>query len=538
MHDVHRRSVLAAGAALSTGIGLASSGVGASDVDGDLPDPSLVPNPEMDEDWASHRGDAGHARFIEDGYEFDGDSLEVAWSVDQTGSIEIGDDNVYTTAVADDTVYTTTTDGVIALDAADGSLLWENTDIDAHSPAVVGETVYLNGGEIVALNRDDGSVRWESTLGAEEWTGNHTVAYDSVFAVVDGTLYALEADDGSVRWQKDTAVVESSEGDEQESGFITGTAAANGVVYAGTEDGTLAFDHTTGETVWQNWRGYYSYNSGHDIYATEKAVLAELSGEENPLYDAQTGELLNHVSSRSGRALSNESAIGGDDNGYGSYSVHGDEYDWSIDVTYTYGEAVFSGETVYVYFEVDGHNYGDRDYDQKLVALDKRDGSEKWTLSKDDAPVGHIRAISGKTIYVEHEEELFALREQTDDEDDSADEGDGTDDEQDDADDGDNTDDTGDEETSDEDEESGDGDSCEVPGDENDDGENTTGSDDDDENATDSDDGDDGATESEERTYQTDADESPGFTTGAGIFSGLLGLEWLRRQSNTDEPDE
>ncbi|MFC6763733.1 PQQ-binding-like beta-propeller repeat protein, partial [Natrinema soli] len=229
-----RRSVLATGAALSIGTGLASMGVGASEADiGELPDPDRNPGPN--EDWPSYRGDPGHARYIADGHEFDGESLEVAWSVDHDGSV----------AVADDTVYTTTADGVVALDAADGTLVWGNADIDAGAPAVAGETVYLDGGEIVALDRDDGGVRWESDLGPEEWTGSHTAAYDGVFVVVDGTLSALEADDGSVRWRKESAVVESGDGDEHESGFITGTAAANGVVYAGTETGTFAFDPAT-----------------------------------------------------------------------------------------------------------------------------------------------------------------------------------------------------------------------------------------------------------------------------------------------------
>ncbi|WP_436345710.1 outer membrane protein assembly factor BamB family protein [Natronorubrum sp. FCH18a] len=516
MEEWHRRSVLATGVALSAG-GLASIGAGSDGDDAtELPDPDVSPNPEMeDEDWPSFAGDAGHARFIEDGYEFDGD-LEAAWTVDHDGSV----------AVADDTVYTTTADGVVALDAADGTRLWENADVDAGDPAVAGEMVYLNGGDIVALDREDGSVRWESDLDPGETMSSHTVAYDGVFVVVDGILYALEADDGSVRWQKDTAVVESRNGDERESEFTPGTAAMNGVVYAETEDGVLAFDPATGETIWQTWH----WTGGHAIYATETAVLAELPGEELPFHDAQTGSGLGLVGPYSVGTLGNESVLSAHDYGYGSTSIHGDEYDWELDVTYTYGQAVISGETVYVYFWVDAHNYGDRDYDQKLVALDKRDGSEKWTLSKDDAPVGHIRAISDETIYVDHDGELVALRERTDTDEGTDGEDETADDQQgnEDSDDGNEGSDGGDANESDG-----------TDGDESDD----DGSPEDDDGAEGSDGGDTGnADGAENGTADGEDDDAgdgvPGFTTGAGLVGGALGLEWLRRRADADDPAE
>ncbi|MFC6763691.1 pyrrolo-quinoline quinone, partial [Natrinema soli] len=101
-----RRSVLASGAALSIGTGLASVGAGASEADIDeLLNPDRNPGPN--EDWPSHRGDPGHARYIADGHEFDGGELEAAWSVEGAG----------TGTVADGTVYTPTDDGVVALDA-------------------------------------------------------------------------------------------------------------------------------------------------------------------------------------------------------------------------------------------------------------------------------------------------------------------------------------------------------------------------------------------------------------------------------------
>ncbi|ADB62180.1 Pyrrolo-quinoline quinone beta-propeller repeat protein [Haloterrigena turkmenica DSM 5511] len=545
MEDWYRRSVLATGAALSVG-GLTSIGAGSEDGDAtDLPDPDIPPNPRMaDEDWPSRSGDAGHARFVEDGYEFDGD-LEVAWSVDQTDSV----------AVANDTVYTTTEDGVVALDAADGSLVWESTDADAYSPAVVGEMVYLSGDEIVALDREDGSVRWESDLGPEEWTSSHTVAYDSVFAVVDGTLYALEADDGSVRWQKDSVSIEMDDGEERAYDFVTGTAAANGVVYVGTEGGPLAFDPATGDEVWRGtpWSNIVATRTG--IQATTTAVLVNTTWNPEYLhYDAQTGERLYPVVAHNAPALSDESTIAGDDHGYGSQSIRDGEGDWKLDVTYTYGyRPVISGETVYVYFVTDGHNYGDRDYDRKLVALDKRDGSEKWALSRDDAPVGHVRAISGETIYVDHDGELVALRERAGDED-ATDEGDenGADEREgegsgdsDGGDAGESGDANGDEDAPEDTGEDADGDAGTE-----DDADDSSGDSDDDDNSPGEAGGDgtadDGNGDGDDPTENatTDAEDDgtgdgvPGFTTGTGLVGGGLGLEWLRRRVDADEPAE
>ncbi|WP_226043056.1 GAF domain-containing protein [Natrinema sp. DC36] len=78
------------------------AGAAEADVDG-LPDPDVNPGPN--EDWPSHRGDTGHARYIPDGHEFDGEELEAAWSVAGAGA--------GTVAVADETVYTPTDDDVV-----------------------------------------------------------------------------------------------------------------------------------------------------------------------------------------------------------------------------------------------------------------------------------------------------------------------------------------------------------------------------------------------------------------------------------------
>ncbi|QLG49724.1 PQQ-binding-like beta-propeller repeat protein [Natrinema halophilum] len=554
MTDWDRRSILAAGAALPLGSGLASIGMGKSGsaVNGldDLPDPSLQPNPEMDEDWPSYLGDAGHARYVKDGPEIDGDALEVAWSVDYGES--------YSVAIADETVYVTTDAGVEARDAADGALVWKNSNVDAGGPSVVGDTVYLSGEPVVALDRSDGSVRWKYDFGSGAGT---TVAYDGVYSVVDGTLYALEAADGSLRWKKESVMVTPYDSDEpEEYEFCTTTAAANGVVYAGTPGGLLAFEPETGDDVWKNGRPIYD---GSGISATETAVLAKVSQIETEIYDAQTGDFLNGTGWQA-PALGEEIYVSGWDTGINGGSIKMDgEYDWTIDKPHLYGHGVISGETVYSYFTRDG-GPPNAEYDEALVALNKYDGSEKWVLSKDDIPVGHIDAISGETIYVDHNREgkLVALRESTDDRTGS----DGEDTDQDATDDdngaggGDNSDSgAGGGDNSDSGAGGGDNSDRETGGsdgtaDENDSGvggsddtdtESETGGSDGtaDDNETGGDDaptGDGTGTGNEPTDAEDDtkSDDVPGFTTGAGIAGGALGLEWLRRRVDSDEPAE
>lgn len=74
-------------------------------------------------------------------------------------------------AVADGTVLAVSSESVLALDAADGDLLWENYDGTYNSkPTIAGETVYLgrkDGGSavLVGLSLADGTEQWRHETG-------------------------------------------------------------------------------------------------------------------------------------------------------------------------------------------------------------------------------------------------------------------------------------------------------------------------------------------------------------------------------------
>ncbi|MDG5758055.1 PQQ-binding-like beta-propeller repeat protein [Natronococcus sp. A-GB1] len=660
-----RRSVLTTGAAFAAGGVLSStvSGDGDGDADdNDLPDPAIEPNPETDAVWPSFDGDAGHARYAAGAPEFDGEALEVAWTFERaTGEA----------AVVDGVVYASSPDGIVALDAADGSTIWEYTDADANRPSVVDDTVYVVDDELYALDAADGDVRWQTEIEPEDSTGTQTIAYGSAFVVADGTLYALDTDDGSVRWELEsiTAETQGSDDEEAEFEFRSTTAAANGVVYAlaADDDGgaRLALDPETGDEV---WRAEYIQHDGFGIprarATTTVVALGGVSHYARDVLDAQTGEEKGKARAEGIALVLGEAIhIGGyDGDALTATSVSDDADDWGVDVLRNVKHAAaIGGDTVYLHINdnagtgdtTDADELDHSEYHDELVALNTDDGSEQWTISPDELPIGHVVAIDDETLYVEDDdnegEGLVALREETDEDgqqedddgqEDSEDEEDGTDEderegpEEDGEDDGDNgdededgdgdedeqddgseEDDSGDEQDEDDEdpddddqgEPEGDGedeseaDDDEEPngddqehddeeesaddGDEEDDadeddeqyggeegdedeaerddgagdtdeddgigeeGDDETGDDDpngddevESEDEPDADDEDDEADTDDDDDTDTETDDEsdsvPGFTTGAGIAGGALGLEWLRRRAAADTSAE
>ncbi|WP_255169462.1 PQQ-binding-like beta-propeller repeat protein [Natrononativus amylolyticus] len=452
MSGEHRRGFLkkGAGAAIIAGGLFTATGVGSDDDVGiDLPDPELIPNPDTDEDWADSQADAGNGRTVENGYEFDGERLEVAWAAEHYGGSGIAPAGMYGggIAVADDTVYTAGEEGVAAIDDEDGSVRWKNGDVDAREPTVVDDTIYLSGDEVVALDRTDGSVRWETDLEPEDGFSPATVAYGGVYALGDGTLYALDPADGTTTWRRDT-VEHEDEHWETEEEFATYPAAANGVVYASTNQLTVALEPETGEAVWKERTG--SHVPPGPTRASATMVAAGGGGYTDwGACDAQTGERVGGGTGAVG-AVSDEVCVIEQDDSVNVYDAESGERLWSL---YTHGNSTIptlSGDTAYIYFNTYNATVSSA-YDGKLVAFDADDGTEKWVLSLEDERVGTILAVSGETMYVYNNGEIVALREDaSDDEEESGDDEGGEDeqdgDESDDEDDGDEKDDGEDDE--------------------------------------------------------------------------------------------
>ena len=198
--------------------------------------------------------DAPSGAAVVDGIVYFGSALGSVFAIDaatgaQLWSAPISSDNAASSpAVANGVVYING-DSLFAFDARSGAQLWSSSILDGtSSPAVVGGVVYCGGGaSLAAFNATTGDVLWSASPGGPlSMVGDSpAVAKGLVFIGASvtgqhgsssGVLYALKARTGKVIWSAPVA-----------SGITSSPAVANGVVYVGSDDGTLyAFNANTG----------------------------------------------------------------------------------------------------------------------------------------------------------------------------------------------------------------------------------------------------------------------------------------------------
>ena len=135
--------------------------------------------------------------------------------------------------VGDDGLYLPTGDGVVALDPADGSDLWDwEADTDGGRDIAVAEgTVYVIDRESCrALATSDGTEQW-----ATDAAGGHTCSVGAESVVVGGDLdvVAISRSDGTERWRFETRSVLF--GDYDRRGVSAAPALVDDIVYIATE---------------------------------------------------------------------------------------------------------------------------------------------------------------------------------------------------------------------------------------------------------------------------------------------------------------
>ncbi|MFP9192634.1 PQQ-binding-like beta-propeller repeat protein [Natronosalvus vescus] len=542
-----RRALLAATSVLAGGGLLASI---SSSVAGD----SRV---EADTDsvgWPAYHGRSGNTGFVpvEPGPE---PPVELAWRYEHTGS----------TAVVDDIVYLQAGNGVHAIDAADGSVRWITDDIDAVGGlSVASDTVYVGGERLTALDAETGDVRWF----VEESVPEPAVAHGLVFTVVDSTLTGFDAETGVERW--------TFTPDEEALFEDTSVAVADETVFVVSPSYIFARRAIDGSERWTYDSGDTDDGTGsrfegaapHRLAANDEYVaVPEFSDggiDRIGLYDIEIGDRLWRTT---GGVEGVRRVTITDDRLYvqGWYATGGvdlqtGETEWfaATDSGTDAGLPVATADAVYV-------GRRDEETDEHVLSAFDEDGdSELWTVEYDDVDWfrdsdGPIHweelAIADGTLYASGIPSgpgrgLAAFRTTDSDEtDDDGDADDGDESDKGDADDGDEDDDAsgstdGDScpDETDDDNETDDEDSGGCPGNnDTDDSERTNRSESD---GTDgstnetTDDTDEGANETAESAAQTTDDGMPGFTAGASVVSGIIGLEWLRRQTAEDDSSE
>ena len=161
-------------------------------------------------------------------YALDANSGELLWKYgsgfeDSNGS----------PAVANGVVYVGDVDGVDALNASTGAMVWHSgVTGSTSSPAVANGVVYVGSDSVYALNASTGALLWQYTAGSS--VGNSPTVANGVLYVGsnDDNVYALNASTGALLWQYTAGLyVDSS------------PMVANGVLYVGAQDGNLYAFH-------------------------------------------------------------------------------------------------------------------------------------------------------------------------------------------------------------------------------------------------------------------------------------------------------
>jgi outer membrane protein assembly factor BamB len=133
-----------------------------------------------------------------------------------------------------------------SLDPASGDIIWRvryDGDDGNAGPAVSGTRLFLttdNGDVVEAHDTTTGSLLWTTPID-DHAVGSPSAVDGLVFAgTLNGTLYALDETTGDVAWQAAAA-----------AGIESTPAVARGIVYAGDNNGDLhAWDEITGTELW------------------------------------------------------------------------------------------------------------------------------------------------------------------------------------------------------------------------------------------------------------------------------------------------
>jgi len=301
----------------------------------------------------------------------------VRWDRD-TGKREIGS----TPAVADGKVFVTTMGWTVALDAANGQVLWNTSKAKGFSsPAVFNNSVFVgtSSGTIVRLNVTDGALLWETRLLASTSfsgiTSSPKVAYDRVFVGTfnetggPGEVVALWEGNGSVAWRHSTGSIHYSS-----------PAYADGRVYVGVMGrynttsqvsfdppyGVLSLDAATGTERW--------------FFPTRGSVAASLAvAGPNLIAPAKDGSV--YSLNRTTGALAWEASV---DAGISSPAV--------------FGDTVFVG----------GGTFG---HPGRVVALSLVNGYLKWSYTPNGPVQSSITYAGGRVLFATNEDNgtIYAL---------------------------------------------------------------------------------------------------------------------------------
>lgn len=219
-------------------------------------------------------------------YAFDARTGAPAWKF-TTGNAIWG-----SPTVANGIVYIISWDGnMYALDAATGTKLWMQWvgSFLEGTAAVAGGVVYVPSGtsnvSLFALDAKTGAPHWSIQSGGSMGSSSPAVANGVVYAGMDdGSLYALNAGTGTTRWKSPLL-----------GRSMRSVAVGNGLVYVGATDSDdhpslYGINASTGTIVWKFLTGGIGINASSPAYAN--GVVYMPGGIGIYALDANTGAVL------------------------------------------------------------------------------------------------------------------------------------------------------------------------------------------------------------------------------------------------------
>ncbi|WP_394741228.1 outer membrane protein assembly factor BamB family protein [Natronococcus roseus] len=479
----------------------------------------------------------------------DADSGETRWS--QEFDTE-EDEAVTSPTVAFDTVFVVADEALHAFELADGSLRWsresieldppEDSDLDdsqdvafVSTPAVSNEFVYAGVGHddpagVAALDVNAGETQWAHAI--EEETRRYAESFNRDILATENRVYTRGGDvDQGLQYP----VLDSRTGEEatRENASRTRPAVTDEIRVATGRSGFSVENHETDE----GWsKGGDADGWSHTDAWGQPAIAGEILVIP---YQVNTPE-------------------GDENDGIYGFELEDGTERWQFthadvdgtDVWATHGFVV-SGESIYVTGGDQLQVLRPEDQEQQEEGGEEDEEQEQKEGGEEDEE--QEQKEGGEE---DEEQEADDQPDDSDSEGRSSDEEPSEDDEADDGVDetpGDDTAEDADDDVSDaesteeaDDADTGDDDDTdeadEDDTDDDDEEEDDIGTDDGgaeaDEGDEDVDESDDTAGDTDDSDDTDDADGVPGFTTGAGILGGVLGLEWMRRQARTDKSDE
>lgn len=196
-------------------------------------------------------------------YAFDANSGAKIWSRD-VGSLKEKEDVITGgVAYAHKTLFVTNGyDEALALSPEDGEILWRKTlpSPSRAAPTIIADKVYISttDSRLIALNAADGSGLWEyrgvgetaGLLGAASPAASKNIVI-GVFS--SGEITALRTENGSVAWSDNLSSVNNSGGGLESISDITAMPVMHqGIVIAMSYSGKIAaIDERSGIRIWQ-----------------------------------------------------------------------------------------------------------------------------------------------------------------------------------------------------------------------------------------------------------------------------------------------